>query len=248
MPEGLAAPCPQGRWLTAPTRHRPGAPGGLRWSSRVSEQFSTTKVSAACGSSLSAKRQRGADGAAMGDGDDVAAAVLGGEALDWRPHAVDEIDEALPARRALVRGGEPECVRADPSLRVEGFALEPLPFAQMLLGELRHLDRLDCAVAAAEGCHDRRCGLARAGEVARVPHRVGGQLACQRVEDFRCRAIAIEIALAIDAPAIGHGSVANPPPPGLVARHPRYSIVTTILPMALRAPRRAMASPALASG
>ena len=75
----------------------------------------------------------------MRDGDDVAAAVLDREALDRRAHALDEVDEALPARRTLVRGREPERVRADLALGIEGLALQALPLAQMLLGELREL-------------------------------------------------------------------------------------------------------------
>ena len=75
-----------------------------------------------------------------------------------------------------------------------------------------------------------------------------GQLVRQRVEDVGRRAVAVEIALAVDAAAVGNGRVSDPPPARLLARHPHYSIVTTILPMALRAPSRAIASPALASG
>ena len=192
--------------------------------------------------------QGGPDGAAVGHGNDIAAAVLGGEAVDRPAHALDEIDEALAAGGALVRGGEPERVRAHFSFRVERLALEPLPFAQVLLGELGNRDELSSAVLCLVGRQDRGGRLARAREVAGEPDRIGRQLVRQCGEDVARRAVAVEIALAIDAPAIGDGSMSDPPPARLIGRHPRYSIVTTILPMALRAPSRAIASPARASG
>ena len=168
--------------------------------------------------------------------------------VDRRAHALDEIDEALPAGRTLVRRARTKRVRADLALGIEGLALEALPLAQVLLGELGNGNGPDAGVAAIDGRHDGRRGLPGARKVAGQPDRVVRKLARQDVEDVRRRAIAVEIALAIDAPAIGHGSVSDPPPARHIARHPHYSIVTTILPMALRAPSRAIASPALASG
>ena len=73
------------------------------------------------------KRQGGADGAAVRDGNDVAAAMLGGEPVNRRTHALHEVDEALSARCTLVRGREPERMCADLALGIEGLALETLP-------------------------------------------------------------------------------------------------------------------------
>src|SRR5215831_2185669 len=86
-------------------------------------------------------QQRHLDGPAMGDGNDIAPAVLNGEALNHGPHAMDEIDEAFSARWALVGRPEPQRMRANHALGVEGLALHALPHAQVLFGQLPDADR-----------------------------------------------------------------------------------------------------------
>ena len=178
----------------------------------------------------------------MSDRDDVAAAVLGGEAGDGGADALEEIEEALSARRALLRWRKPQRVRADFPLGIERLALEALPVAQVLLGQIGHCDGRYGGVALGSRRQDRHRGLPRAGEIAGEPHRVLRQLTRQHGENLAVRAVAIEIALAVDAAAIGNGSMADTPPACLVCRQRSYSMVTTILPMALRAANRAMAS------
>ena len=54
--------------------------------------------------------------------------------------ALEEIEEALSARRALLRWRKPQRVRADFPLGIERLALEALPVAQVLLGQIGHCD------------------------------------------------------------------------------------------------------------
>src|SRR5215471_17872344 len=74
-------------------------------------------------------QQRHLDGSAMGDGNNVTAAVLYSEAFDDRPHALDEIDEAFATWRTFVSRAEPQRVRADLALGIKGLALHALPNA-----------------------------------------------------------------------------------------------------------------------
>src|SRR5262245_54934488 len=74
-------------------------------------------------------QQRYLDRPAMGDGNNVTAAVLDREAFDDRPHALDEIDETFATWRAFVSRPEPQRVGADPAFGIKGLALHALPDA-----------------------------------------------------------------------------------------------------------------------
>src|SRR5262249_27576081 len=139
---------------------------------------------------------------------DRAAGELRGEPLDRGGGTADEVVETLAPRRALIGGREPE----RPSRYPAGEKLlpvEPLPIAEVLLGEFRHHHRL---MRLAHGRVDRRGGLNRALELARHPYRVTRQFACERCEDAAVGAIAVEVALAVDAAAVRHRRVPDPPP------------------------------------
>src|SRR5216684_8331927 len=83
---------------------------------------------------LVAKREpdRGLDGAAMRDRNDVLAGLFGADPLDRAAHTVVEIHETLAARRGLVDISEP--VAADRPAGDKCRAVHSLPFAKMLLG------------------------------------------------------------------------------------------------------------------
>src|SRR5438045_3089404 len=98
--------------------------------------------------------------------------------------------QAPQGRSSIVDGGWIAC-------GVETLALEALPVAQMLLGQIRHGERLDGTMAPARRGQDRRRRLAGAGEMAGEPHRVPRQLARQHGKDLPIPAVAIEIALAV---------------------------------------------------
>ena len=87
--------------------------------------------------------------------------------------------------------------------------------------------------------------LLGAGETAGEPNRIPRQLAGNGTEDREVAAITVEVALAVDATVVGHRRVADPPPARLAWALCAHCITTTILPIALRAASRAMASPAL---
>jgi len=95
----------------------------------------------------------------VGDGNDVAATVLRGGTLDRRHDAGNEIGEAFATDRPLLRGRKPQGVGADLARGIKGLALLTLPFAQMLFGQCRHLDRLDAGEAVGCRGQDRRGGL-----------------------------------------------------------------------------------------
>src|SRR4029453_11958881 len=177
----------------------------------------------------------------------VAAAILGGSALDRRHDARNEIGEAFPTDGPLLRGRKPQGMGPALARGIEGLALLPLPFAQMLFGQSRHLERLDAGKAV--GCRgkDRGGGLFGAQQIAGQPDRLARYLARKNAKYLRIAAVTAQVALTIDKTAIGHGCMPDPPPSRLL-RHGAQSIVTTILPMALRCANWAMASPARASG
>src|SRR6266700_5327218 len=81
-------------------------------------------------------RERRADGAAMGDGYEVPARVLAGQAPHRRRHARHQPDEALPTRRGYMGGRQPERMEAVALLVGKLRVLDALPLAEMLLGEL----------------------------------------------------------------------------------------------------------------
>src|SRR5512134_1426071 len=58
------------------------------------------------------ERKRGANGAAVNHGDDVASGMLGGDPLDRAGDTGDHVLEALAAGRPLARGGVPESLIA----------------------------------------------------------------------------------------------------------------------------------------
>jgi len=180
--------------------------------------------------------------------DDVAPGVCGVEPIDFGPYALDEIAETLPTGRALIGRGKPQRLRADLAFGKKGLALEPLPIAQMLLGQGGERLGHDTVVPALACAQDRRGRLLGARQMARHPYRIAGQFARQEAEDLNVAAIAIEVALAIDAALVRHRSVPDPPPARRRDRHVHYSMVTTILPSAARAASRAIASPARAKG
>jgi hypothetical protein len=124
----------------------------------------------------------------------------------------------------------------------------------MLLGEIGNGQRRNAGKPAGiGGRQDGSSRLPRAHEIAGHPDRIGRQLAREDAEDLGIAAVAVEVALAVDAAAVRDRGVPDPPP----ARDDRswqghggraQSIVTTILPMALREASRLMASPARARG
>src|SRR6476620_5041513 len=116
---------------------------------------------------LTAEREpdRGPDGTAMRDRDDVPARLLGVDALDGGADAVIEVHETLAAGRGFVDTGKP--VSAGRQTGVKCCAINALQFAEMLLGErihMRHLDRLGKA-----GVPDRLRGLMRSLQIACIP-------------------------------------------------------------------------------
>src|SRR5262249_59506395 len=77
-----------------------------------------------------------ANGAAMRDGDDVAAAMLVEHVMDRPRDALEHVDKALTAGCPLVRRGMPEAVERA-AARVPQFLVgEALPITKTLLGEL----------------------------------------------------------------------------------------------------------------
>src|SRR6478736_2401262 len=116
---------------------------------------------------LTAEREpdRGPDGTAMRDRDDVPARLLGVDALDGAANAVIEVHETLAAGRGFVEVSKP--VAADRPARQERRAIEALPLTEMLLGErvdMRHVRRLGKARGP-----DRVCGLMRALQITCIP-------------------------------------------------------------------------------
>jgi hypothetical protein len=153
------------------------------------------------------------DRPAMGGDDDVAAAMPGVDALDRRAHPLEQIDEALAARRPLLGRSEPVTADVRGAAGEEFGAVAPLPFAEILLREGALLmQRIGRSQA---GGPDRLGGLMGALEVARIPHRVLRQDARDRGEHHLVAAVAVEVLLAVDMAAVlAHGRVAHPPPAG----------------------------------
>src|SRR5262245_12072921 len=231
-------------------RAHPPQSGDARWVQIVEARDRAVvdgKAERGLGRHGQCQRQRGSNGPTVRYRDDVAAAILSRCALDRRHDARNEIGKAFPTDGPLLRGGKPQGMGPDLARGIEGLALLPLPFAQMLLGQGRHLDRRDAGEAVGSRSQDRRGGLFGAQQVAGQPDRLARQLARKNAEDLRIAAVTGQVALAIDKSAIGHRRMPDPPPSRLL-RHGAQSIVTTILPMALRSASRAMASPARAKG
>src|SRR4029453_9049179 len=72
-------------------------------------------------------------------------------------------------------------------------ALLPLPFAQMLFGQSRHLERLDAGKAV--GCRgkDRGGGLFGAQQIAGQPDRLGRYLARKNAKYLRIAAVTAQV-------------------------------------------------------
>ena len=83
------------------------------------------------------KPDGGPDRAAMRDGDDVPARLLGVDALDGAADAVIEVHETLAAGRGFVDTRKP--VAADRQARVKCRAIHALQLAEMLFGERVHM-------------------------------------------------------------------------------------------------------------
>src|ERR1700730_15479727 len=79
------------------------------------------------------KTDRGLDGAAMADGDDVPARLLAGDAIDRRCGAVIKVHKTLAAGRGLIDIGEPD--GAGRTRSDERRAIHALPSPEILLGE-----------------------------------------------------------------------------------------------------------------
>src|SRR6266704_1808536 len=74
--------------------------------------------------------ERGADRAAMRDGDDVAAAMRLDQRMDRPRDALHHVDKALTARRALNRRGVPEAVKCAAPRVAQLVIGEALPLAE----------------------------------------------------------------------------------------------------------------------
>src|SRR6478752_4614782 len=149
------------------------------------------------------------DRSAMCNGDHVLTGVIGIDAINRALHAVEEIHEALAARRGLVDRCKP--VATDRSARQKRRAIHPLPFAKMLFGEsllLRHDSRLR------KTCRpDRIRGLMRALQIARIPDCITRQDFADRIEHHTVAGVATQILLPVDAAAIlANRRMAHPPP------------------------------------
>src|SRR6202790_75153 len=156
------------------------------------------------------KPDRRLDGAAMGDGDHVAAGVFDVDAFDRAAHAVVEVHETFAARRRLVDRSEPRAA-ARPAGE-ECRAVHALPFPEMLFGEIglmRHRRG-----PGKSGGPDRIRGLMRAFQIARDPNRAPRQDLSDRFEHHAVAGVAAEVLLPVDAPLIlANWRVAHPPPP-----------------------------------
>src|SRR5207244_11336908 len=86
--------------------------------------------------------ERGADGAAMRDGDDVAAAMGLDQRMDRPRDALHHIDEALAAGRGLMRRRVPEAMKRAAAGVPQLVISEALPLAKALLGEIGNRRRI----------------------------------------------------------------------------------------------------------
>lgn len=113
----------------------------------------------------------------MHDGDDVAPGVCLDQPVDCPRHPLDDGEKALTARSGFVGRGMPEAMEIAATELVQVLVSEPLPFAEILLGEI--VDR-NCLRAGDPfglghtGSDDRRRGLVSAAQIARHPDRVRG--------------------------------------------------------------------------
>ena len=80
--------------------------------------------------------QRGADRAAMRDGDDVTAAMRLGELKDRPGHPRHQIGETLAARHALIRRRMPKPVERAAARVAQLVVGHALPIAEILLGQI----------------------------------------------------------------------------------------------------------------
>src|SRR5262249_28683289 len=132
------------------------------------------------------------NGAAMRDGDDVAAAMLVEYVMDRPRDALEHVDKALAARRPLVCRRMPEAVERAAARVLQFLVGEALPITKTLLGEIG--DRLgfgsgDRVGAGQTGAHDGGGGFMRAAQIADDPDRVARQLPRQTGENRRLVAI-----------------------------------------------------------
>src|SRR5579863_7361720 len=74
----------------------------------------------------------GADRAAMGDGDDVAAAMRRDQRVDGARHTLHDIDKTLAAGRPLMRRSVPEAVERAAARMAQFFIGQALPVAETL--------------------------------------------------------------------------------------------------------------------
>src|SRR5665213_983270 len=142
-----------------------------------------------------AKREtdRGLDGAAVRDGDNIPARMFDSEAVDRALYAIVEIHETLAARRGLVDRGKP--VAAGRAAGEERGAMHALPSAEMLFGQrifVRHGRRL-----WKSGGPDRIRGLMRTLQRARDPGRLARQDFADRLEHRAIAGVAAEILLSV---------------------------------------------------
>src|SRR5262245_35469267 len=158
---------------------------------------------------LEREGERGLDGAAVADRNDVAVGVLARQPHDGSLGALNQVAKALAARRLLVGRAEPEMMTLL-ATGEEFLAREPLPFAEMLFSEFRDDDGF--ASCSAHGSSKGGGRLLGASEVAGDPQRIGWKALGHGGEDVLLTAVAVEIVLTVDAAAVGHRSVTHPPP------------------------------------
>ena len=136
-----------------------------------------------------------ADGAAMGDGNDVPAFMGAGQAVDDRGHPHREIDKAFTTRCPGFRRGQPEGVLGiKPGIDLLAFL--SLPFTEILFGEIF----LDMRVGQDQpGFTDGIGGLVSALQMRGNEQRVFGQELCERLVGRRIVDIGQRVGIAVDA-------------------------------------------------
>ena len=151
------------------------------------------------------------DRAAVRHADDILAGVRSVDALDTGHRPVRQIVEALAARRALMRGGEPVAGNRRRARSEERRTIHALPLAEILFGEclvLMHLVGLRQTRRP-----DRGSSLMRALQIAGKPDSIPRQEFRYTREHDAVAAIAADIGLAVDIAAVlAHRRVPHPPP------------------------------------
>src|SRR5262245_43359051 len=162
-----------------------------------------------------------ANGAAMGHGDDVPAAVSGRKTLYGRPDACHDVEKAFAVGWAFASRPQPEIIAGDAAQIVQLTVGQAVPGADMLLGDIRLDETVGCAPERPRR-NDGGCRLPRSPQMARHPNRLGWKNARERAEDWLLREVGWIVLLPIDTASMAcHRRMPDPPPASHRRRHGR---------------------------